>query len=188
MKLSYLHRDVSQTCIEQSQWQFWFPKSAVEAIAKFIQIFLKISGRHTMKRAIKELFHVANHDMDKWQPFRGLFRGGDLLFVNMLSGHSVQRWQGIRSNDLARFQAKREERFYSCFGNRVKCLHCHKAGSFLPGLYGNKNRPFPFSTSAPLACSFPTNIGIIKFNQVRKSVNAIDEPWLYGFFSGRSWR
>lgn len=132
MKLSYFNRDMSQICIEQPQRQFRFPKPAVETIAKLIKIFLKISRRNTMKRTIKKFFHVANHDMDKRQPLRSFLRWSKLFLMDMIRCNSIQRWQGIRSNVLARLQMKNEKRLHSFLRNRVKSLHGQKSRHLSP--------------------------------------------------------
>ena len=173
MKLSRLHRNVSQTRIEQSHRQLRFPKSAVEAITELVQIFLQIPRRNSMKRAVQKLLHVADHDMNQGQPLGSFLRWRHLFLVNMFPGHRIQRRQGICSDMLARLQVEGEERPHGSFTNGVNGLHRYKSCAFFSGFHGYKHRLFSFSPSASLAGSFPANVGIIKLNELLQPVNAV---------------
>lgn len=81
--------------LQQSVRQLRFPESEIEAKHKFVNIFLKISMRHSMEGSGQKTLEIADDNMNLRKPFIHFLRRGDLGFGMMRFAQNSQSFGQI---------------------------------------------------------------------------------------------
>ena len=84
--------------LQQPVGYFGLPEPAIEAIGKFIEVFLQVAVADAMIGSEQEALEITDHDMDPGQPLVGAFRRRDLAGVMILFAQNVERHQRIGSD------------------------------------------------------------------------------------------
>ncbi len=139
------------TCIEQSRGQLRLPKASVEAIDKFIQVFLQILAGDPMVSPQQERLEVANGDVHPGQPFIYLFRRRNTAFMLLGFSQNTQRHQAIRAGSLPGEQVTLSELPDIPGGYRRGCFHGDETRLLIPAFNGHQDRRFSFCTASAFA-------------------------------------
>ena len=148
-------------CRQQTVKKLRFSKAPVEAITKFIKIFLEIFRRNPMKGTIDKRLHISYHDVNQRKPFRCLFRGSYFLLARVAFSNSVQCRKSLCANILTCFQMEHKKITNCLFGYCFNSLHSYKTSTLGTMLHSYKNRFFPFSPPVSLASTLSTELSII---------------------------
>ena len=131
---------------------------------------------------IQKLFQIADDNMNPRKPAHGLFGRRYLLQVILRFSGRVQGWKGIGTDSLSLSQTPGQKLLHSLSGDCRNSFHSHKTGFPPPAFNGNQYRFFPGSTSTTLASGFfTTNISVINFNEVSKTIKYCLDRWRCAF-------
>ncbi len=126
-----------------------------------------------MESTVNKLLHISYHCMNQRKPFRYLSWGSYFLFVKMVFSYSIECGESICSNILSGFQVECKKIMNIFFRNCINSLHSYKTSTLDASFHSDKNRPFSFCPTTPLTSTLYTNISVIKFNQVLKSIDTV---------------
>ena len=107
-----------------------------------------------MKSSVDELLHIADHDVNQWQPQVGLLRRHHFLAMLMLLTDNIQRRERIHLDSLTSSKMSGKELLHAFLGYAVYSLHGDKPSPFFTSLNRDKHR----SQQAQVVC--PRHHGI----------------------------
>ena len=158
------HRTGIDRGLHQPHRDLGLPPSPVEPVDEFVNVFLQILMRHTMKRTQKKSFKVADHDMHLRQPFSGLVRGCHLRVMLMGLGYRPQRSKRIGSH-LGAFADAGAEFPDRPVIDMVDRACDHESGAGVVFLNREYHRLSPLGAPSPLARALAAHKGVVKLDQ-----------------------
>lgn len=136
-----------------------------------------------MESSIYKLFQVADYYMYKRKPRSSFTCWSHFLIMFMAFRNRIQRWKCVCTDLLPWFHMTIKKITNSILSDLFNNSGCHKPSSLTIFLYCYKGRLFTCCSSATFSRLLASDISIVKFDKIFKSVDAVSVHHGHAYFS-----